>query len=145
MDQNPPTVSETNHGAISYTNTVYTLAGTVGDTNSLGSLSVTESKNGGAATTVGFTSTPSSLAGVKSASYDSVSLPLGVGTIDASGHTNDGSYAYVLTATDVAGKTTVVNRTINIDTTPPTVSISQPGNYASTVSCALAFGKHRDI
>ncbi len=124
VDQNPPTLTETNHPATSFTKALYTVAGSIGDTNSLGTLGITESKNGGAANPVTFTSTPASLAGVKSATYASASLPLGVGAIDMVGHTNDGSYAYVLTAMDVAGKTTTVNRTVNIDTTPPTIALN---------------------
>ena len=82
VDQNPPSLTETNHSATSSTKATYTLAGAIGDTNSLGSLAITESKNGGTATPVTFTSTPSSLAGVQSAAYTSASLPFGVGSID---------------------------------------------------------------
>ena len=130
VDQNPPTVTETNHPPTSSTKSAYTMAGTVGDTNALASLSITESKDAGAPAAVGFTSAPVSLAGATSATYTSVSLPLGGVT--------DGSYAYVLTATDVAGKTTTVNRTINIDTTPPTVSLNAVPTWISSAAYTIS-------
>jgi hypothetical protein len=130
VDQNPPTLTETNHPAASYTKTSYTLAGNVGDTNALASLAITESKNGGVANAATFTSVPSSLVGVQSATYVSQSLPLG--------GVADGSYAYVLTATDVAGKTTVVNRTINIDTTPPTVALNAIPAWVSSAAYTIS-------
>jgi hypothetical protein len=137
-DQNPPTLTETNHPATSSTKAAYTLAGSIGDTNSLGSLTITESKNGGTANSVTFASTPSSLSGNQSATYISASLPFGVGSIDTVGHTNDGSYAYVLTATDIAGKTTVVNRTVNIDTTPPTVALNAVPAWISATAYTIS-------
>jgi hypothetical protein len=130
VDQNPPTLTETNHPASSYTKSSYTLAGSVGDTNALASLGITESKNSGTANTVNFTSTPSSLTGVQSATYTTASLPLsGV---------SDGSYAYVLTATDVAGKITTVNRTIKIDTTPPTVTLNAIPSWISSSAYTIS-------
>ena len=138
VDQNPPTLTETNHPATSFTKATYTLAGAIGDTNSLGSLAITESKNGGTATPVTFTSTPSSLAGVQSAAYTSASLPFGVGSIDTVTHGNDGSYAYVLTATDVAGKITTVNRTVSIDTTPPTVILNAIPAWVSSAAYTIS-------
>jgi hypothetical protein len=130
VDQGPPTLTETNHAATSSTKSAYTLAGAVGDTNALASLAVTESKDAGAPASVGFTSAPASLAGVKSATYTSVSLPLG-GVVD-------GSYAYVLTATDVAGKITTVNRTIDIDTTPPTVTLNAIPGWISSAAYTIS-------
>jgi hypothetical protein len=130
VDQNPPTLTETNHPATSYTKASYTLAGLVGDTNALASLTITESKNGGTASSVSFTSTPTSLTGVQSATYTTVSLPLG--------GVADGSYAYVLTATDVAGKVATVNRTIKIDTTPPTVTLNAIPAWVSSAAYTIS-------
>jgi len=124
VDQAPPNLTETSHPASSYTKSAFALGGDVGDTDALASLSITESKNGGAAVAVGLTSVPASLGGAKSATYTSASLPLG--------GVADGSYAYALTAKDVAGKTTTVNRTVNIDTTPPTVSLTAMPAWVSS-------------
>jgi len=128
VDQNPPTVTET-HAALSSTKTTFTLTGTVGDTNALATMSITESMNGGMAQAVGFT--PSvALAGVKTASFTSASLPLG-GVVD-------GSYAYVITGTDAAGKTTTVNRTITIDTTAPTVNLNAVPAWVSSSAYTIS-------
>ena len=130
VDQNPPTLTETNHPATSSTQSAYTLAGAVGDTNALASLTITESKNAGAANAVTLSTIPASLSGAKAATYASQSLPIaGVA---------DGSYAYVLTATDAAGKTTVVNRTINIDTTPPTVNLNAIPSWVSSSAYTIS-------
>ncbi len=129
VDQNPPTLTES-HSATTATKSAYTLAGAVGDTNALASLSVTESKNLGPANAVAFTPVPAILAGATSATYTSQGLPIG--------GVADGSYAYVLTATDVAGKTTVVNRTVNIDTTPPTVSLTAIPAWVSSSAWTIS-------
>lgn len=131
VDQNPPTLTEVNRAPTSSAKAVFTLAGAIGDSNALATLTITESKNAGAPVSVSFT--PSvAVAGAQSATYTTASLPLGVAVVDTAGHSDDGSYAYVLTATDAAGKTFTVNRTVVIDTTPPTLSVSQPGSYLST-------------
>jgi hypothetical protein len=130
VDQAPPSLTETSHPASSYTKSAFTLAGAVGDTNALASLTITESKNGGTAGAVSLTSVPASLVGAKSATYTSQSLPLG--------GVADGSYAYVLTATDVAGKTTTVSRTVNIDTTPPTVSLTAIPAWVSSSAYTIS-------
>ncbi|HUX40230.1 MAG TPA: Ig-like domain-containing protein [Rectinemataceae bacterium] len=128
VDQNPPTVTET-HAAVSSTKMTYTLTGNIGDTNALATMSITESMNGGMAQAVGFT--PSvALAGVKTASFTSASLPLG-GVVD-------GSYAYVITGTDAAGKTTTVNRTITIDTTAPTVNLNAVPAWVSSSAYTIS-------
>jgi hypothetical protein len=134
VDQNPPTLTETNHPATSATKAAFTLAGATGDTDALASLTITERKNLGPANAVTLTSVPASLSGATSATYTSQSLPIaGVA---------DGSYGYVLVATDIAGKTTTVNRTVNIDTTPPTVNLTAipawVGSSAYTVSGTAA-------
>ena len=101
MDQNPPTLTETNHPATSFTKSSFTLAGSVGDTNALASLShhgIQERRDGQPGD---YRFAPPPFQALKTASYASQSLPLG-GVVD-------GSYAYALTATDVAGKTTTVD------------------------------------
>ncbi len=130
VDQNPPALTETNHPAISSTMSAFTLAGAIDDTNALASLSITESKNGGSVSTVTATSVPPSLSGVKSAAYTSQPLPIG--------GVSDGSYAYVLTATDMAGKNTIVNRTVTIDRTPPTVSLTAIPAWVSSSAYAIS-------
>ena len=138
VDQAPPGLTETNHPAVAYTKAAYSLAGDVGDSNALATLTITESKNGGPAGAATFASVPASLAGVKSATYSSASLPFGVGSIDTVGHSNDGSYAYVLVATDVAGKTSTVNRVVNLDTTPPVVTLNVVPGWISASAYTIA-------
>jgi hypothetical protein len=41
-------------------------------------------------------------------------------------HAQDGTHNFVFTATDISGKTTTLNRTILVDTTPPTASVTAP-------------------
>jgi hypothetical protein len=130
VDQNPPTLTETNHSAASSTKSAFTLAGAIGDANALASLSITESKNSGGPVAVSGTTVPASIAGVKSAAYVSVSLP--------TAGVSDGSFAYALTATDIAGKTTVVNRTVKIDTTPPTVVLNAIPSWISSPAYVIS-------
>ncbi|MDA8409220.1 MAG: Ig-like domain-containing protein [Treponema sp.] len=114
VDQAPPVLAEI-HAATNFTKASFALSGTVADGNAIASLGITESKNGGTAQVVGFTPTVV-LSGAKSAGYTSVALPLG-GVVD-------GTYTYLLTAMDAAGKTSTVSRTYTIDTTAPTVSMN---------------------
>jgi hypothetical protein len=112
-DQDLPTLSESH--SLSYaTRNVYTLSGTIGDTNALASLSVTEKKGAAAAVAVTL-ATPATVGGT-SQTWSTVSLPLG--------GLSDGSYLYTIIATDVAGKTTQTTRTVNIDTTAPNASLT---------------------
>ncbi|MDR2078265.1 MAG: hypothetical protein LBP74_00920, partial [Treponema sp.] len=45
---------------------------------------------------------------------------------DWASHAVDGDYVYTITVTDVAGRTTTITRTVNVDTIAPTLTISSP-------------------
>jgi hypothetical protein len=111
VDQNPPAVTES-HPATSSASSTFLLSGTIEDTNSLAKLEITESRNSGTARNVPL----DTAVGGKSIAWTSKSLPL-----DGA---EDGSYAYTITVTDVAGKTSTITRTVKIDKTPPTVSLT---------------------
>jgi hypothetical protein len=114
VDQNDPSVSET-HAVSSATKIGFTLSGDIADTNALASLTITESKNLAAPVSVAVAA-PIPVTGKGPTSWSTIGLPLGGAT--------DGSYQYVITVKDVAGKTSQLTRTVNIDTIPPNVSLT---------------------
>ncbi|HOR57830.1 MAG TPA: Ig-like domain-containing protein, partial [bacterium] len=127
-DTEDPSLSETTSTlgeALVNRNTSVSFGGEARDTNEL--KSVTVSVNGGAATTLSTT-----------AGAWTYVLP-------NADHSNDGTYALVFTATDVAGKTASVKRNVLIDTTKPSTPefTTSAGDYV-TDSLAIA-GTASDI
>ncbi|MBN2240030.1 MAG: hypothetical protein JW712_09675, partial [Dehalococcoidales bacterium] len=99
----------------------FDLTGSASDNYGIASLSVTQSKDGGADILID-TNGPSGLG-----SWTLSNLPrdpADIGTTD----TTDGTYVYKITSTDLAGKvSTTVLSTIRLDQTAPDVSIVNPG------------------
>jgi len=119
-DTEDPELFETVSGlgeALVNRNTSVSFGGEARDTNEL--KSVTVSVNGETATAV---------TGTTNWSY---TLPANVD------HSNDGTYALVFTATDVAGRTFSVKRNVLIDTTAPTTPVFSTSK-ASYVTDSLA-------
>jgi hypothetical protein len=119
VDQAVPTVSTT--GVPAFTKAAFAAAGTVGDTNALASMTVEQRKDGGAWVTVlsqAETGTSQSWTTGSTLPRD----PASPGTPLLA----DGTYDYRVTVTDVAAKTAVTTTTVQIDSTPPTVSVSSP-------------------
>ncbi len=114
VDQSDPTVSE-GHSASSATKLAFTLSGSIGDTNALAALTVTEKKGASAPESVTIAA-PAIVSGTGPTAWSTISLPIHGLT--------DGSYLYTITVTDVAGKTSQLTRTVKIDLTPPTVAIN---------------------
>ncbi len=124
IDQNPPSLSAINFASgAQYTNAIFHLDATAADSNALASLSVTQAKNGGSALSV-FSQSYSGT----SQSWSLTGLPRDPAdpSTPASGSPTEGSYEYVITVTDIAGKTTTATRTVTVDTTPPLLTISAP-------------------
>jgi len=116
-DISAPAVTETavNTSALVYASSDLTLSGTASDTNAVASVSVLASRDGGPA------------AEVHSQALAGTSAPWSyTKSVDTSGHGDDGSYAYTITATDAAGRTTSVSRLVTIDTTLPVVNVTVP-------------------
>jgi hypothetical protein len=107
VDRNFPAVTETTLAGDVFRSALFTLGGTVSDTNALKSILVTESKDGGSAATA----LSQSLSG-NSESWNLSGMP-------TSGSPDDGEYLYTITVTDGSDKETVLTRTVTIDTTGP--------------------------
>jgi hypothetical protein len=105
-----------------YRGDLYSLGGSAADTNQIASVSVTESANSGTAKTAAVSF--SAAADGKSATWSTESLPLGA----SSGAVPEGKYAYTIVATDIAGRTTTMIRTVTIDKSAPTVTITAPAS-----------------
>jgi hypothetical protein len=124
IDKSSPSLEETNIGDSSTYNSraLFSLGGTVSDTNSLASLNVTQTKGSQSYT---ISVTPSGTDG----SWTTISLPLkadntSVGSAEADSH--NGIYVYVITATDSCGKTTTLSRTVCFDTVGPEIVVTSP-------------------
>lgn len=122
IDKSSPSLEETNIGDSSTYNSraLFTLGGTVSDTNSLASLNVTQTKG-----SQSYAVTPSAVSG----SWTTISLPLkadntSVGSAEADSY--NGIYVYVITATDSCGKTTTLSRTVCFDTVGPEIVVTSP-------------------
>ncbi|AEF85382.1 putative lipoprotein [Treponema primitia ZAS-2] len=139
MDLDPPTLSETafgGPGSLSNptpTKKGFTLGGLnnsnqseVGDTYELVSLKITQQKNGGTIYTIynkttGFTASPGST------NWRAPNLPWepanhnwdGTGGSPFTAANPGGEYYYKITATDKAGRTTIIERYLKVDALPP--------------------------
>ena len=111
VDRSFPVLTETTTGGDVFRSSLFGLAGEVSDTNTLTSLVITESVDGGSGVEV----LNSALTGT-SDTWSLANLP-------NSGVAADGEYLYTITATDGSGKQTVLERTVTIDTTAPTAPV----------------------
>ncbi len=121
-DALPPTVTETliNSTQMAYKSSNFTLTGVIEDTNAIKSIKVeTQKSSAGSPTTVYQNLALSGLTYTWSALVD-VDID-GAGTDPG---LDDGEYAFTITATDTANRTMIINRTIRIDTSLPTVLIN---------------------
>lgn len=128
-DASAPTLSETTIGTSAevLTNADVTLAGTASDTNSLTSVTINATKNG---------------VSVGQVYIDNVTPASWSYTMSVGGGANDGLWAFAIVATDIAGRTTQVNRNVRVDTQAPSVSISLPtaGSYATGTTYTASGG-----
>jgi hypothetical protein len=104
------------------------FSGTASDSDALTGLTVQYSKNGVSQGTVPIAPSGTSWSWSPFASG-----------VDAAGHTTDGLWSFVFTATDIAGKTTTVTKAVTIDTAAPTTTVTSPssGGWASTASLSV--------
>ncbi|HTH13881.1 MAG TPA: hypothetical protein VMB23_05755, partial [Spirochaetia bacterium] len=106
----------------------FTLAGDAADTNALKSLVITATLDGADKGQVFSTTYPGATNTTQNWTWTK--------TVDTTGNTDDGLWVYTITATDIAQRTTVVTRTILVDTTKPVVTgadaFSDP-YYTSTI------------
>jgi len=121
IDQNRPEISETEINTDSRVNRTasFDIAGTVSDSNPDGAPTLTLSIDGGTAQPVTLT-----------AGAYRVTI-----TVDTATHTTDGDHTYVLTVTDVSGKTNTpqMKRLVHIDTSAPAVTLGNLAADGSTV------------
>jgi hypothetical protein len=124
VDQAAPTLTETSVGTVSsFANSGFSIGGNATDSNQLSSITVTQSKDGGAAVQIygdaGLTGT-------------STAWSTGAGLLPRDPATpsnyllSTGEYTYVITLTDAANRTSQLTRTVTVDTTPPTVTFTDP-------------------
>lgn len=122
-----PSVTETGIGSTektyNRTNTSFTLTGSVSDTNGIKSLTITDEENN----TYAHNLTPST---TEPYSYTTsapgtwtVTCPIGTSAATTN-KVSDGTHSFTITATDAAGKTSTVQRTIIVDTELPTLTLS---------------------
>ena len=110
VDRSYPIITETELNASSvFRSALFSIGGTIADTNSLKSLVVVQTKDGDPGSSQTVLST-TGLSGV-SDSWTIADMPFG--------GVSDGTYEYVITVTDASDKQTVLTRTVVIDTTAP--------------------------
>ena len=137
VDLNPPVLGVANVPATITAATGASFpgfSGTLYDTDPAGlaSLVVTSTQNG---STVAF-NTSITYPGTSTVSGNPWSYAF---SVDTAGHSTDGLWSFVFTATDVSGKVTTVTKTITIDTLPPTTTVTSPssGAWVSTTSLSV--------
>ncbi|MBR3646592.1 MAG: chitobiase/beta-hexosaminidase C-terminal domain-containing protein, partial [Lachnospiraceae bacterium] len=125
VDFTNPTLTETSASEFQ-TRDGFTLTGTVSDTNQLTSLVITDSNTNNPVRT--WTATPES---PESDTSWSQAFVVGSGS-SGDNKLVDGEHVLTITATDVQGKTTVLTRTVTVDTTAPAITINTPANNERT-------------
>ncbi len=134
-DRAAPTITETAIGTSVTVNqkTGFSFSGTAADTNGLAGLTVTQNKDGGGAVVVSGTG----LTGTTDWSLSGLPRdPASTGTT-VSGSAADGEYEYILTAADIAGKTTALTRRIRFDATGPVVTVVNPAEDSWSSSASV--------
>jgi len=132
-----PTIAETTVGTTDtvYRSTNFSFGGTWTETNNLSTIVLSYQKDGGATSTTLTTLTPGSsgTAVAWSASIDVDTDNTGSG--DTTG-IQDGTYVFTIQATDIAGRSSSLTRTVVIDTTIPIVTPPAPSSdyIATTVT-----------
>jgi formylglycine-generating enzyme required for sulfatase activity len=123
-DSNPPEVTETSIGATTevYKNSTFSLAGSAADANGIQSLTVTQSKDGSAHVLIDV-NPPTSSDGW--ATWTLTGLPRNPADI-GNFWLVEGIYEYTITATDMTGDDTALQRRVTVDTTPPITTIISP-------------------
>jgi len=103
------------------TNAVFSLAGTVTESNGIKSIVITDTVTGKTYTVSGITE------GDKvSAKAWSYAFKTGISNKDDTDYINDGTHTFTITANDIVGKKTTLTRTVIVDTTKPSI-ISKDG------------------
>ncbi|MBP5581180.1 MAG: Ig-like domain repeat protein, partial [Ruminococcus sp.] len=121
FDTSAPVVAS-GAAATSVTGTLMSLSGSASDNSGIASVSVTQSLNGGIGVSLGN-------AAVSGGTWTIENLPRkssSTGTGASTDGSDDGKYTYTITATDNAGKTSSITRTIVLDNTPPAIEIIAP-------------------
>jgi hypothetical protein len=152
VDQNPPNLSVATPATLASvlnatTGAAFTgFAGFSWDSNSLSSLSVTYTKSGGSTTTASIAvadaahSAPGNAWGWSPFTHGASSK-----SPDVAGHADDGSYTFVFTATDAAGKqVSSAMYSMTVDTAAPTVFYSYPSSGTSINGMATVRGYSSD-
>ncbi|WP_191015327.1 Ig-like domain-containing protein [Treponema zioleckii] len=122
FDKAKPSVSESKVGSSGITtNSGFTLGGTVSDTNGLKSLVISDGND----------KTWSVSVSGKESSWTK-DFVVGESNKAKENYLADGSYSFAIVATDVAGKTTQISRSIKIDTVAPTFGNDSPSDSNTT-------------
>ncbi len=115
VDLNNPGVTETAIGSGSvFKNATFSLSGVLSDNVDLAAVTVTQNRDGLGASTV-YSNTYAGLNDTSSA-WSVPGLP--------SGGLTAGVYEFIVTVTDASGKTSSLTRTVTVDSTVPSVSIT---------------------
>ncbi len=119
-DLNKPELDETEIGSSTLiTNAAFDLGGTCLDTNRMKQIDISATRQGVPAATKTWTWPAILKSGTNLAENwtQNITLP----ALDYAGTTN-GTYTFTIVATDIAGKTTTVQRTVIVDTVAPSLS-----------------------
>jgi hypothetical protein len=111
---NPGIIEDGLGSSTGFRNSLFTLSGTVTDDVDVAGITITESKDGGAASTI-YSDTFTGSDDV-SQFWNLTNLP--------SGGLSTGQFDYTVTVTDSAGKSSSLTRTVTIDTDAPNVEIT---------------------
>ncbi len=115
FDTAPPSLTETT--AVAATNSDLVISGTANDTNGFNDVVITATTDGADQGTVYTNASPGAYSYTK--------------TLPGDG-SEDGSWVFTITATDVAGRSTELIRAVEIDEqAPESVTINDPGDYLS--------------
>lgn len=114
VDQSNPVFSSTDTSAI-IKKEAFTLSGIATDTNSLTKVTISNGKTGTDAKSWSSANSAISLNATTGAWSKTF-------TVGSSGDVVDGEYTFVIEATDAAGKTTKVNKSITVDTVAPVIT-----------------------
>ena len=138
IDQAAPVVSESlGSNSVVNRNTAFGLSGTAVDTHGIASLQITQKKDEGSALAITVdppvTSDDWATWSISNLPRDPDSVGLETSVLI------DGLYEYVITATDLVGRTHSVTRTIRFDATGPNITVTAPAadSWANSASVTV--------
>ncbi len=119
---------------IVYRGIAFSLQYDLADTFDIASVSITQKLNAGAALTIPITSTSNpDLSGASdvTAIFTAANLPRNTSNLNVYDGTTSGTYTYVVTLTDGAGRTATISKEITVDVADPVISIASFNKFVT--------------